>query len=150
MDRAKNDREILGLSRYPPRVIPIMASKAMSGGPLGGSPAFYFKQLYVGAEGWTVSLVAGKLGYREQKVLEILGRIPPGIDTINTKALKRHLSSDPDLFALEGLSYTVQELKKSLSEVICLGKGIDEAARSIGMPRRTFNTKLDLIKVSIP
>ena len=123
-----------------------MASKAMSGEPLDGSPAFYFKQLYNGAEGWTVLLVARKLGYREQKVSEILGRIPPGIDTINTKALERHLSSVPDLYALEGLSYTVQELKKSLSEVICLGKGIDEVASSIGMSRTTFNRKLDLIK----
>ena len=126
-----------------------MTSMAKSGGPSIGSPAFYFKQLYIGAEGWTVTRVAAQLGYRDEKVVEILGRIPAGIDTVYTKALERHLSSHPDLYALEGLSYTIQELKRSLSEVICLGRGIDEAARSIGMPRRTFNLKLDLIKLRL-
>ena len=111
------------------------------------SPAFYFKQLYNRAEGWTVPRVAAKLGYRDEKVVEILGRIPAGIDTVNTKALERHLSSHPDLYALEGLSYTIQELKRSLSEVICLGRGIDEAASSIGMPRSKFNLKLELVKL---
>ena len=116
-----------------------MTSMAKSGGPpIFGSPAFYFKQLYNRAEGWTVPRVAAKLGYRDEKVEEILGRIPAGIDTVYTKALERHLSSHPDLYALEGLSYTIQELKRSLSEVICLGRGIDEAASFIGMPRATF------------
>ncbi len=105
-----------------------MTSMAKSDGPSLGSSAFYFKQLYNQAEGWTVQRVAAKLGYRDDKVVEILGRIPAGIDTVNTKALERHLSSHPDLYALEGLSYTIQELKRSLSEVICLGRGIDEAA----------------------
>ena len=95
-----------------------MTSMAKSGGPSNGSPAFYFKQLYVGAEGWTVPRIAAKLGYREDKVVDIMRRIPNGIDTLNTKALERHLSSPPDLYALEGLSYTVQELKKTLSKVI--------------------------------
>ena len=80
---------------------------------------------------------------------EILGSIPAGIDTINTKALERHLFSHPHLYALEGLSYTIQELKRSLSEVICLGRGIDEAASSIGMPRATFNRKLELVKLRL-
>ena len=88
-----------------------MTSMAKSGGPSIGSPAFYFKQLYIGAEGWTVTRVAAQLGYRDEKVVEILGRIPAGIDTVYTKALERHLSSHPDLYALEGLSYTIQELK---------------------------------------
>ena len=134
-----------------------MASMAKSGGPSIGSPAFYFKQLYNRAEGWTVARVAVLLGYRPEKVVEILGRIPAGIlgripagiDTINTKALERHLFSHPHLYALEGLSYTIQELKRSLSEVICLGRGIDEAARSIGMPRKTFNRKLELVKLRL-
>ena len=112
-----------------------MTSTAKSGGPPIGSPAFYFKQLYNRAEEWTVPRVAALLGYRDVKVVEILGRIPAGIDTVYTKALERHLSSHPDLYALEGLSYTIQELKRSLSEVICLGRGIDEAASSIGMER---------------
>ena len=102
-----------------------MTSMAKSGGPPIGSPAFYFKQLYNRAEGWTVARVAALLGYRDEKVEEILGSIPAGIDTINTKALERHLFSHPHLYALEGLSYTIQELKRSLSEVICLGRGID-------------------------
>ena len=58
-------------------------SMAMSGGPSIGSPAFYFKQLYNRAEGWTVPRVVVKLGYRDEKVVEILGRIPAGIDTMN-------------------------------------------------------------------
>ena len=120
-----------------------------SGGPSIGSPAFYFKQLYNRAVEWTVTRVAVLLGYRDEKVEEILGSIPAGIDTINTKALERHLFSPPDLYALEGLSYTIQELKRSLSEVICLGKGIDEAASSIGMARKTFNRKLDLVKLRL-
>ena len=62
-----------------------MTSVAKSGGPPIGSPAFYFKQLYVGAEGWTVSRVACKLGYREQKVLAILGRIPPGMMNLRSQ-----------------------------------------------------------------
>ena len=48
-----------------------MTSMAKSGGPSIGSPAFYFKQLYIGAEGWTVPRVAVKLGYRDEKVVEI-------------------------------------------------------------------------------
>ena len=95
--------------------------QAKSDGPSIGSPAFYFKQLYNRAEGWTVQRVAAKLGYRDEKVVEILGRIPTGIDTVNTKALERHLFSPPDLYALEGLNYTIQELKRSLSEVISWG-----------------------------
>ena len=70
-----------------------MTSMAKSGGPSIGSPNFYFKQLYIGAEGWTVPRVAAKLGYRDEKIEEVLGRttgIPAGIDTINTKALERH------------------------------------------------------------
>ena len=126
-----------------------MTSIAKSGGPSLGSPAFYFKQLCNQAEGWSVQRVAALLGYRPAKVEEILGSIPAGIDTINTKALERHLFSHPHLYALEGLSYTTPELKRSLSEVICLGRGIDEAARSIGMPRRTFNLKLDLVKLRL-
>ncbi len=71
-----------------------MASKAIRREPAIGSPAFYFfKQLYNRAEEWTVPRVAALLGYRDVKVVEILGRIPPGIDTINTKALERHLFS---------------------------------------------------------
>ena len=66
-----------------------MTSMAKSGGPSIGSPAFYFKQLYIGAEGWTVTRVAAQLGYRDEKVVEILGRIPAGIDTINTNRLWR-------------------------------------------------------------
>ena len=100
---------------------------------MAGSPALYFKQLYIGAEKWTVPHVAAKVGYREDKVV---GRYTTQyfIDTNNT-------SSHPDLYALEGLSYTIQELKRSLSEVVFLGRGIDEAASSIGMPRNTFNRK---------
>jgi hypothetical protein len=41
--------------------------------------------------------VAAKLGYRDEKVEEILGRIPAGIDTINTKALERHTIIPPRL-----------------------------------------------------
>ena len=40
---------------------------AKSGGPSIGSPAFYFKQLYNRAEGWTVARVAVLLGYRPEK-----------------------------------------------------------------------------------
>ncbi len=59
---------------------------------MADSPAFYFKELYIGAERWTVPRVLAKLRYRDD-----------GIDTVNTKALERHLSSLPDLYALEGL-----------------------------------------------
>ena len=78
-----------------------MTSMAKSGGPpIFGSPAFYFKQLYNRSEGWTVPRVAAKLGYREEKIEEVLGRtsgIPAGIDTINTKALERHTILPPRL-----------------------------------------------------
>ena len=75
-----------------------MTSMAKSGGPSLASPSFYFKQLYNRAVEWTVARVAVLLGYRDEKVEEILGSIPAGIDTINTKALERHLFSHPHLF----------------------------------------------------
>ncbi len=69
---------------------------------------------------------------------------------VSTQSIQRLLrGSHPDFYALEGLSYTIQELKRSPSEVICLGRGIDEAASSIGMPRKTFNRKLELVKLRL-
>ncbi len=68
---------------------------------------------------------------------------------VSTQSIQRLLrGSHPDFYALEGLSYTIQELKRSPSEV-CLGRGIDEAASSIGMPRKTFNRKLELVKLRL-
>ena len=60
-----------------------MASAGDSSGQMSAkNPVFCIKQLYNGAEGWTVEVVAKILNYRGKKVVEIINRIPPNLDSI--------------------------------------------------------------------
>ncbi len=124
-----------------------MASAGDSSGQMSAkNPVFCIKQLYSEAEGWTVAVVAKILNYREKKVVEIMKRIPPNLDTIHTKAVERHLF-EFEGYDYTGSTYTTEELKLALYNVICIGAAINASAESIGMKRAQFNVHINTVKV---
>jgi len=67
-----------------------------------------------------------------EEVVAIMKRIPPNLDTIHTKALERHLF-EIEGYDFTGSTYTTEELKLALYNVICTGAAINASAESIGM-----------------